>query len=84
MPKVKTKHDKTRPPRLSRQYLRDRQWVSEHMHELIGKYPNEWIAVHNGEVIAQGKKAFDVWHRADELGLGQPYLRFIERGIHVY
>jgi hypothetical protein len=52
MPKVKTKPAKACPPRLSRQYLRDRQWVSEHMHEFIEKYPNEWIAVHNGEVIA--------------------------------
>ncbi|GEM_PF-4788072 len=26
---------KDRPPRLSRQHLRDRQWVSDHIQELI-------------------------------------------------
>jgi len=84
MPKVKTKSAKTRPPRLSRQYLRDQQWVFDHDSELEEKYPNEWIVVHNGEVLATGDKAFDVWRRAGELGLGQPFLFLVERGIHVY
>jgi hypothetical protein len=34
MPKVKTKSDKTRPPRLLRQYLRDQQWVFDHESDL--------------------------------------------------
>ncbi len=84
MVKVQNKSDKTRPPRLSRQYLRDQQWVFDHTPELEEKYPNEWIAVHNGEVIATGDKAFDVWHRAGELGLGQPFLFLVEKGVHVY
>ena len=84
MPKVKTKPDKTHPPRLTRQYLRDQQWVFDHSPELAEKYPNEWIVVHNGEVIATGDKAFDVWRRAGELGLGQPFLFLVEKGIHVY
>lgn len=45
---------------------------------------NEWIVVHNGKVLAAGEEAFDIWRRADELGLGQPFLFLVERGIHVY
>jgi hypothetical protein len=84
MPKVKTKPAKDRPPRLSRQFLRDRQWVSDHIQELIEKYPNQWIMVYNGKVIAHGKEVWSMWKRADELGLGQPFVRFIERDVYVY
>jgi hypothetical protein len=82
--KTAVKTTKDRPPRLSRQFLRDMQWVADHMNELVEKYPNQWIAVHKGEVIAQGEEAFDVWQNAGKLGLGQPYLWLVEKGIHVY
>jgi ABC-type Na+ transport system ATPase subunit NatA len=84
MPKVKTKRAKDRPPKLSRQYLRDQQWVFDHSLELMEKYPDEWIIVHKGEVLASGDKAFDIWRRAKELDLEQPFLFLVEKGIHVY
>ena len=79
---MKTAYDN--PPRLSRQFLRDRKWVSEHMEELIEKYPNQCVLVQKGKVIAHGDEAFATWAKADKFGLSQPYLRFIERGVHVY
>lgn len=79
---MKTVHKKT--PRLSRQFLRDQQWVSEHMYELVEKYPNQWIAVYQGQVMGQGEEAFKIWKNADKLNLGQPYLWFVEREVHVY
>lgn len=79
-----SKTAKDRPPTLSRQFLSDRQWVSDHMQELKEKYPNQWIMVYNGEVIAQGEEVGETWKRADELGLGQPFVRFIEKDIYVY
>lgn len=75
---------RAKPPKLSRQFLRDRQWVSEHMQELIADYPDQWVLVHKGKVIANGDKAWSLWRNANELGLGQPYLRFVEKGVHVY
>jgi len=70
MPKVKTKSAKARPPRLSRQFLRDEQWISDHIQELIEKYPNQWIMVYNGEVIAHGENVWPTWRKADDLELG--------------
>jgi len=88
MPAVKTKKitrsAKDRPPTLSRQFLRDRQWVADHMQELITKYPNQWIMAYNGKVIAHGEEVKSTWQRADELGLDQPFVRFIEKDVHVY
>lgn len=73
-----------KPPKLSRQYLRDRQWVSDHIQELIEKYPDQWIMVYNGEVIAHGEEVWSKRRKADELGLGQPYISLIESEVHVY
>ena len=81
---MKKADDRSRPPRLSRQFLHDEQWISDHMQELIEKYPNQWIMVYNGDVIAHGEEVWSKWRKADELGLGQPVVSFIERDVHVY
>lgn len=75
---------KDRPPRLSRQHIRDREWVSEHIQELVEKYPNQWIAVYKGEVLAYDQKLGPVYDKAKALNLVQPYISFIERDIYVY
>lgn len=75
---------KDRPPRLTRQHIRDREWVSEHIQELVEKYPNQWIAVYKGEVCAHGETLGPVYDKAKELSLEQPYINFIERDIYVY
>ena len=72
------------PPRLSRRYLRDQKWISDHIQELIEKYPNQWILVYNQKVIANSQDIAPVWDKADELELDQPYLSFIERDVYVY
>lgn len=81
---VKKKSDTSRPPKLSRQFLRDEQWISDHIQELIGKYPNQWIMVYKANVIAHGEQVWSMWRMADELGLGQPVVSFVERDVHVY
>jgi hypothetical protein len=75
---------KNRPPRLSRQHLRDRQWVSEHIQELIDKHPNQWIMVSNCEVLAHSENLGPVVDKADELRLDQPIFHFVERDGYVY
>lgn len=75
---------RNKPPKISRQFLRDRQWVSDHMQELVTQYPNQWILVYNGSVVAHGDQVGPALKKSKEAGWGQPYLRFIERDIHVY
>lgn len=41
-------------PKPSIPYLRNSEWIYEHIDELTQRFPNQWIAVHNGAVIASG------------------------------
>ncbi len=82
--KTPVKTAKDRPPRLSRQFLRDQQWVFDHIPELKEKYPDQWILVHKGQVVASGEEATRGWQNANELGLDQPYLHFVEKSLYVY
>jgi hypothetical protein len=42
------------PPSPSPQYWIDRRWIHDHYARLVADYPNEWIAVHLGQVLAAG------------------------------
>jgi hypothetical protein len=72
------------PPRLSRQHISDRKWVSDHLQELIKNYPNRWIMVYKGEVLVDNENLGPVVDKADELGLNQPVFHFVERDVYVY
>lgn len=39
-------------PLPSKQYERDSRWVDRHYKALSLKYPNKWVAVHKGRVVA--------------------------------
>jgi len=43
---------KTKPPLPSKQYTRDSQWIVRHYGKLSLEYPNKWVAVHKGRVVA--------------------------------
>ena len=45
---------------LSKEYLEDEKWTFEHLGELIEKYPNQWIAVVNKEVVCVGTNLAEV------------------------
>jgi len=79
---MKTTYEK--PPKLSRRYLRDRKWVSAHIQELMGKYPDQWILVYDGEIVAHHAELGPVWDKADALHLEQPFFHLIEGGVRVY
>lgn len=44
------------PPLPSKQYMRDFRWIVSHINELVREYPNQWVAVHRGKVVATGDK----------------------------
>jgi hypothetical protein len=52
--------------------------------ELAEKYPTIWILIYNGNVVAHGDQVGPALKKSKEHGWSQPYLRFIERDIHVY
>lgn len=41
------------PP--TEQYWLDRQWIHDHYDELVKDHANEWIAVHQGQIVTAGK-----------------------------
>ncbi len=41
-------------PLPSKQYTRDSQWIIRNFRRLSSEYPNKWIAVHKGRVVAVG------------------------------
>jgi hypothetical protein len=40
------------PPLPTKQYVDDFEWIQSHLDELGAAYPDEWIAVHKGRVLA--------------------------------
>jgi hypothetical protein len=47
-------------PLPSRCEVEDWRWVDEHMSDLIRQYPDQWVAVHGGRVLAAGPDLGDV------------------------
>ena len=43
---------------LPKGYIENEKWAYEHGWELSEKYPNQWLAIHNKEVISFGDLAF--------------------------
>jgi hypothetical protein len=58
--------DLPKPPPISKQYFEDEKWMSEHSRELQEKYPDQWVAVVKGEVVAAGKNLAEVERLAEE------------------
>jgi hypothetical protein len=55
MPITKLPPDFPEPPKLSKRYLEDFKWVNDTINELTEKYPDQWIAVLEKEVIIASK-----------------------------
>jgi len=49
-----------KPQPLSKEYLENEKWTFEHLGELIEKYPNQWIAVVNKEIVCVGENLAEV------------------------
>lgn len=76
------------PKGLSREYLEDQKWINDHYTELRRSYPDQWIAVLRGEVVAAGKDLGLVeregQRRAREVSEDQSVYSFVEAGIRIY
>jgi hypothetical protein len=58
--------DLSLPPPIPKHWFEGHKWISEHVGELREKYPDQWVAVFHGEVIAGGKNAGEVLRLAQE------------------
>jgi hypothetical protein len=58
--------DVPKPPPVPRRWFEDMQWMSEHILELTEQYPDQWVAVFHGKVVAAGKDAGQVQRLAQE------------------
>jgi hypothetical protein len=60
---------------LTRQYLEDEKWVNDHIVELTRNYPDQWIAVLKGRVVAAGKDRSEVERLGQQVAkeAGQAY-----------
>ena len=48
---------------------RDRQFLEDHHQELLGKYPDQWVAVYLEEVVAVAADHIGVLTQLDALGI---------------
>ena len=55
MPYAKLPPDFPEPEPLPKEFWEDEEWVNENYTELVQKYPDQWIAVYDKEVIVANK-----------------------------
>ena len=72
-------------PPVDPQYPRDMDWAYAHYAELERAYPNQWVAVVEGRVVAAGPVLAEVRGGAakftDRFDIA---ILFVERGIHAW
>lgn len=88
MPHTKLPDGSSQAALLPKRYFQDRQWIDDSILELTRQYPDQWIAVLNGKVVAAGKNLRAVIEEgrreADEEGCGQCVYDFIEAKVRFY
>jgi hypothetical protein len=68
------------PPPLSESYVRDRKWLQENLASLVNKYPDQWIAVLGGRVVAAARGLGEVESAVERLHPGaEPVYWLVER-----
>lgn len=74
------------PPIFTEQDRLDSLWMTEHAQELVEKYPDRWVAVYKGRVVAVGDDAAEAsrlarkWEGPD----CRPVIQFVEGKAYVY
>ena len=65
---------------LPKGWIEDRNWAHEHMDEFVEKYPNQWVAVYNKEVVSVGTNMGEVEKAASKKAVDRPaYYIFAQR-----
>lgn len=73
------------PPPLPASYVADGKWVQEHMAKLVNQYPDRWIGVVGGQVVAEGTMRGEIRAQIDRTHPdATPYVCLIERHPRVF
>jgi len=51
------------PPPLTQAYMDNSRWMLDHLPDLAQSYPNQWIAVYRGQVLA-ANSSLQIVHEA--------------------
>jgi hypothetical protein len=72
-------------PPIDPRYFQDMDWAYAHYNRLAAAYPNQWVAVVDGRVVAASLDLGEVESEAIRVaGRRDVAILFVERGIHVY
>jgi hypothetical protein len=72
-------------PPIDPRYFQDLDWAYAHYNRLAAAYPNQWVAVVNGRVVAASLDLGVVEEEALQVaGRTDVAILFVEHGIHVY
>lgn len=72
-------------PRPTEQYMRNCQWIADHINELVKAHGNGWIAVDQGRVLAAGPGLTEVTRRADACAPPEDIVfQFIDDGTLIF
>ncbi len=73
------------PPPKDPRYFRDMEWAHAHHAELERAYPNQWVAVVDGHVVAASADLGEVQDEAARVANRFDIaILFVEHGIHVW
>jgi hypothetical protein len=84
MPILWDEHEDSKPKPLSKEYIEDRNWAYEHTGEFVEKYPNQWVAVVNKEVVCVGKSLAEVQKVARQKAGDRPPFYYFARRVFRY
>ena len=88
MPIAKLPEGFPEPKPLPTRYWEDEKWLEENIVELTRRYPDQWIAVLNRQVVAANRHLGEVnkiaYQREEEVGQGQCVYEFVEGGVRIY
>ena len=64
-----------------RAFRKDARVLSSKRQNLINEYPNQWVGIHNNEVVAKGGTLDSVVQQLDALGVprGRAIVRYISK-----
>jgi len=72
-------------PLPSHQYLENRRWIRENIESLVRNHANQWIAVHEGKVLAAGPDAGEIREKVLRMTSDEDVVyQFIDDGTLIF
>ena len=72
-------------PTTPKEFWDDEDWAYDNYNNLVRKYPNQWVAVVDKQVVAAGKNGTEVIETTrKKTGRKEFPVIFVEKGIRVY